>query len=253
MPIVVHLDVMLAKRKMRSRELAERVGITEQNISLLKSGKVRGVRFDTLEAICLALDCQPGDLLSYEPEAAMQATASPAEFRPAPGWRRGWLGVLALHLALLGLWRQALHRPKSPPPAAQAPLVWLTVPGRPAGRGTLAPHRPAAPARQARRRPGAAVVPRAPQPLPGRPSRRRLFPPRRPARLAGGCWTARPPGPPSARRHASLLSERAASATGIAPRTGAAPVEGSGRPPRATACAIRRPPACWPCPGWRRG
>jgi putative transcriptional regulator len=111
MPIVVHLDVMLAKRKMRSRELAERVGITEQNISLLKSGKVRGVRFDTLEAICQALDCQPGDLLSYEPEAAMQATASPAEFRPAPGWRRGWLGVLALHLALLGLWRQALHRP----------------------------------------------------------------------------------------------------------------------------------------------
>jgi putative transcriptional regulator len=51
MPIVVHLDVMLARRKMRSRELAERVGITEQNISLLKSGKVRGVRFDTLEAI----------------------------------------------------------------------------------------------------------------------------------------------------------------------------------------------------------
>ena len=68
MPIVVNLDVMLAKRKMRSRELAERVGITEQNISLLKSGKVRGVRFDTLEAICQALDCQPGDLLSYEPD-----------------------------------------------------------------------------------------------------------------------------------------------------------------------------------------
>ncbi|KAB0585001.1 helix-turn-helix transcriptional regulator [Ideonella dechloratans] len=70
MPIVVHLDVMLAKRKMRSRELAERVGITEQNISLLKSGKVRGVRFDTLEAICQALDCQPGDLLSYEPDGS---------------------------------------------------------------------------------------------------------------------------------------------------------------------------------------
>ena len=61
MPIVVNLDVMLAKRKMRSRELAEIVGITEQNISLLKSGKVRGVRFDTLEAICRALQCQPGD------------------------------------------------------------------------------------------------------------------------------------------------------------------------------------------------
>ncbi len=67
MPIVVNLDVMLAKRKMRSRELAERVGITEQNISLLKSGKVRGVRFDTLARICAALECQPGDVLEYQP------------------------------------------------------------------------------------------------------------------------------------------------------------------------------------------
>jgi putative transcriptional regulator len=67
MPILVNLDLMLARRKMRSRELAERVGITEQNISLLKSGKVRGVRFDTLAAICKVLDCQPGDLLSYQP------------------------------------------------------------------------------------------------------------------------------------------------------------------------------------------
>ena len=65
MPIVVHLDVMLAKRKMRSRELAEIVGITEQNISLLKSGKVRGVRFETLARICEVLQCQPGDLLEY--------------------------------------------------------------------------------------------------------------------------------------------------------------------------------------------
>jgi len=65
-PIVMTLDVMLAKRKMRSKDLAARVGITEQNLSLLKSGKVRGVRFSTLEAICDALDCQPGDLLSYE-------------------------------------------------------------------------------------------------------------------------------------------------------------------------------------------
>lgn len=69
MAIVVQLDVMLARRKMRSRELAERVGITEQNISLLKSGKVRGVRFDTLERICQVLQCQPGDLLEYRPEA----------------------------------------------------------------------------------------------------------------------------------------------------------------------------------------
>ncbi len=67
MTIVVNLDVMLARRKMRSRELAERVGITEQNISLLKSGKVRGVRFDTLEAICEVLQCQPGDILEYRP------------------------------------------------------------------------------------------------------------------------------------------------------------------------------------------
>jgi len=65
MAIIVNLDVMLARRKMRSRELAERVGITEQNISLLKSGKVRGVRFDTLAAICDVLQCQPGDLLEY--------------------------------------------------------------------------------------------------------------------------------------------------------------------------------------------
>lgn len=70
MPIIVHLDVMLARRKMRSRELAERVGITEQNISLLKSGKVRGVRFDTLERICEVLECQPGDLLEWTPGPA---------------------------------------------------------------------------------------------------------------------------------------------------------------------------------------
>jgi putative transcriptional regulator len=65
--IVVRLDVMLARRKMKSRELAERIGITEQNLSLLKSGKVKGIRFDTLAAICAALDCQPGDLLEAEP------------------------------------------------------------------------------------------------------------------------------------------------------------------------------------------
>jgi putative transcriptional regulator len=69
MPIVVNLDVMLARRKMRSRELAERIGITEQNLSLLKSGKVRGVRFETLGAICEVLQCQPGDLLEFRPDA----------------------------------------------------------------------------------------------------------------------------------------------------------------------------------------
>ena len=69
MHIVVRLDVMLARRKMRSRELAERIGITEQNLSLLKSGKVKGIRFETLAAICSALDCQPGDILEAEPSS----------------------------------------------------------------------------------------------------------------------------------------------------------------------------------------
>ena len=70
MPIIVNLDVMLARRKMRSRDLAALIGIAEQNVSLLKSGKVKGVRFDTLEKICEALDCQPGDILEYRPDAA---------------------------------------------------------------------------------------------------------------------------------------------------------------------------------------
>lgn len=65
MVIVVNLDVMLAKRKMRSKQLAEHLGITEQNVSLLKSGKVKGVRFETLDKICEILDCQPGDILEY--------------------------------------------------------------------------------------------------------------------------------------------------------------------------------------------
>jgi putative transcriptional regulator len=73
MPIIVNLDVMLAKRKMRSRELAERIGIAEQNVSLLKSGKVKGIRFDTLEKICEALDCQPGDIMEFRTEPARKA------------------------------------------------------------------------------------------------------------------------------------------------------------------------------------
>ncbi len=68
MGIIVNLDVMLAKRKMRSKELAERIDLTEQNVSLLKSGKVRGIRFDTLSKICAALGCQPGDILEYRDE-----------------------------------------------------------------------------------------------------------------------------------------------------------------------------------------
>jgi putative transcriptional regulator len=77
MSIIVNLDVMLAKRKMRSKELAERIGITEQNVSLLKSGKVRGVRFDTLSKICEVLNCQPGDLLEYrDDDTAAEVLAS---------------------------------------------------------------------------------------------------------------------------------------------------------------------------------
>lgn len=77
MPIVVQLDLMLARRKMRSRDLSTAVGITEVNISLLKSGKVKGVRFDTLERICEVLQCQPGDLLAYEPDTTSHQEASP--------------------------------------------------------------------------------------------------------------------------------------------------------------------------------
>lgn len=65
MPIIINLDVMLAKRKMKSKELAEIVGITTANLSILKSGKAKAVRFTTLEAICKALDCQPGDILEF--------------------------------------------------------------------------------------------------------------------------------------------------------------------------------------------
>ena len=66
--IIVQLDVMLARRKMRSKELAERIGITEANLSQLKSGKVKGVRFETLNKICIVLECQPGDLLEFQPD-----------------------------------------------------------------------------------------------------------------------------------------------------------------------------------------
>ena len=67
MPIIVNVDVMLAKRKMSSGELAEKVGITQANLSILKTGKAKAVRFSTLAAICKALDCQPGDILEYQP------------------------------------------------------------------------------------------------------------------------------------------------------------------------------------------
>ncbi|WP_428968673.1 helix-turn-helix domain-containing protein [Sphingomonas sp. Xoc002] len=67
MPVTVHLDLMLVRRKVKSNELARAIGITESNLSLLKSGKVKGVRFSTLAAICRYLDCEPGDILGYEP------------------------------------------------------------------------------------------------------------------------------------------------------------------------------------------
>ncbi|APX66946.1 helix-turn-helix transcriptional regulator [Sphingomonas sp. gentR] len=67
MPVTVHLDMMLVRRKVKSNELARAIGITESNLSLLKSGKVKGVRFSTLAAICRYLDCEPGDILGYEP------------------------------------------------------------------------------------------------------------------------------------------------------------------------------------------
>ena len=68
MTIIVHIDVMLAKRKMRSKELAEIIGITTANLSILKSGKAKAIRFSTLEAICKALDCQPADILEFAEE-----------------------------------------------------------------------------------------------------------------------------------------------------------------------------------------
>lgn len=68
MPIIVNVDVMLAKRKMQSKDLAEKLGITPANLSILKTGKAKGIRFDTLEAICKILACQPGDILEYVAE-----------------------------------------------------------------------------------------------------------------------------------------------------------------------------------------
>ena len=68
MPIIINIDVMLAKRKMQSQELAEKIGITQANLSSLKTGKAKALKISTLEAICKALDCQPGDLLEYQPD-----------------------------------------------------------------------------------------------------------------------------------------------------------------------------------------
>ena len=67
MPIIINIDVMLAKRKMQSQELAEKIGITQANLSILKTGKAKAINLSTLDAICKALDCTPADLLEYKP------------------------------------------------------------------------------------------------------------------------------------------------------------------------------------------
>jgi len=78
MAITVRLDVMLARRKMRSTDLARAIGITEANLSMLKSGRVKGIRFSTLDAICRHLECQPGDILEFEDDAAKTALSRTA-------------------------------------------------------------------------------------------------------------------------------------------------------------------------------
>ena len=82
MRIIVTLDVVLAQRKVKSKDLADHVGITEANLSLLKQGKVKGVRFETLAAICDYLDCEPGDLLKAQRSAVVDAPSAPARKGP---------------------------------------------------------------------------------------------------------------------------------------------------------------------------
>ena len=77
MAIVVNLDVMLARRKMRAKDLAAAIGITAQNLSILKTGRARAIRFSTLDAICRTLDCQPADLIEYQDEVSSDQTAEP--------------------------------------------------------------------------------------------------------------------------------------------------------------------------------
>ena len=82
MAIIINIDVMLAKRKMSVTELADRVGITMANISILKNGKAKAIRLSTLEAICKALECQPGDILEYSNRNACWAKPEPATVEP---------------------------------------------------------------------------------------------------------------------------------------------------------------------------
>ena len=85
MPIIVNVDVMLARRKMRLNELADRVGITAQNLSVLKTGRARAIRFSTLEKLCEVLDCQPGDLFAFEKSAPDAAGDDSSPQRVARG------------------------------------------------------------------------------------------------------------------------------------------------------------------------
>jgi putative transcriptional regulator len=87
MPLVINLDVMLARRKMRLNDLAERVGITPQNLSVLKTGRAKAIRFTTLEKLCAVLDCQPGDLLAFEPSTSERRQGE-ADDRSPPEVRR---------------------------------------------------------------------------------------------------------------------------------------------------------------------
>lgn len=77
MPVVMSLDVMLARRKVRARDLAEKIGLSETQLSLLRNGKVKGVRFDTLAKLCLVLECRPGDLIDYDPDPADLGAGNP--------------------------------------------------------------------------------------------------------------------------------------------------------------------------------
>lgn len=79
MPVIVTLDIMLARRKMKARDLAQRIGLSETQLSLLRTGKVRGMRFDTLSKLCAVLECTPGELLDYRYDAADMAVASDPE------------------------------------------------------------------------------------------------------------------------------------------------------------------------------
>ncbi|MGA5869004.1 helix-turn-helix domain-containing protein [Streptomyces cinereoruber] len=92
MPIVVDVDVMLARRKMSVGELAERVGITPANLAVLKNGRAKAVRFTTLAALCEVLDCQPGDLLRWEPETGQPETGQPETGQPETRAEAGTAG-----------------------------------------------------------------------------------------------------------------------------------------------------------------